>query len=579
MDLRTLFYKPVRYEIPLFQRRYVWRQEEQWEPLWEDVRNTAEQIIENEDHNASHFLGAVVFKQQPQPSGMLELREVVDGQQRLTTLQLLLDAAQEVFEIHGASTSARQMSRLVLNDEDDHGGDLTLKFKVLPTMNDRDAFIHAMSNEMRSNVHEESLIVKAHNYFKDEIDEWLDNRPLENRRSAIDALHAVIARRLEMVVIDLDHNEEEYVIFETLNARGTPLEDSDLIRNMILAEANKSGIDEKCLPWEFSNNWWTTQIRQGRLYRSRSDAFFNYWLNMRTQNEVLAKNVFSTFRRHFEKSGRSVEHISEDIRRVGAEYYAIENNRKPGLETFVHRWKLIGAGVLTPVLLWLLSSDVPKEQVAKGIRALESFIVRRMICRLTTMGQNRLFIDLLPDLEKEGSMRAGDVVVNYLAKQTSNTGIWPDDEQLLDSFINQKLYGLLAQMRIRMVLEAIEEELRTDKAEYPTVTPNLTIEHIMPQGWSQHWSLPSGIDEMQGGIDRNKLIHTMGNLTLTNNRLNTSLSNRPWEEKRAELQDHITLFLNKDLVKEDEWNEERIEARARQLAQVAIKIWPYADMV
>ena len=84
LNLQTLFYKPVRYEIPLFQRRYVWEQEEQWEPLWEDVRNTAERMLEDNGHNASHFLGAVVFKQQFQPSGMLEMREVVDGQQRLT---------------------------------------------------------------------------------------------------------------------------------------------------------------------------------------------------------------------------------------------------------------------------------------------------------------------------------------------------------------------------------------------------------------------------------------------------------------------------------------------------------------
>ena len=579
LDLRTLFYKPVRYEIPLFQRRYVWQQEEQWEPLWEDVRNTAEQIMEFGGHNASHFLGAVVFKQQLQPSGMLELREVVDGQQRLTTMQLLLDAAQEVFENHGASTPARQMSRLVLNDEDDHGGDLTLKFKVLPTMNDREAFVHAMSNESSDRGYEESLIVKAHNYFKDEIDEWLNSHSQEAQKSAVDTLHTVIARRLEMVVIDLDPDEEEHVIFETLNARGTPLEDSDLIRNMMLAEANKQSIDEQSMPWEFSDDWWTTQIRQGRLYRSRSDAFFNYWLNMRTQNEVLAKNVFSTFRRYFERSGQSVEKVAEDIIRVGSEYYAIEENKKPGMETFVRRWKLIGAGVLTPVLLWLLSSDVPKEQVAKGIRALESFIVRRMICRMTTMGQNRLFIDLLPRLYASEAGCAGDVVINYLAEQTSNTGIWPDDDQLMDSFINQKLYGLLAQMRIRMVLEAIEEELRTDKAEDRFVTPNLTIEHIMPQGWSEHWDLPLGIDETQARLDRNRLIHTLGNLTLANNRLNTSLSNRPWEEKRSELHDHITLFLNKDIVKEQEWNEDRIEDRARQLALVAMKVWPHADKI
>ena len=293
LDLRTLFYRPVLYEIPLFQRRYVWEQEDQWEPLWEDVRNTAEQILEDRQHDASHFLGAVVFKQQPQPTGMLERREVVDGQQRLTTMQLLLDATQEVFEKYGASTQARQLSRLVLNDEDEHGGDPDLKFKVLPTLNDREAFACAMSNKMLNEGCEDSLIVRAHDYFQYEIDEWLKQFSKELQESAIKALHTVVVRSLEMVVIDLDPDEEEHVIFETLNARGTPLEDSDLIRNMMMAKADDQGIDSGDIVWDFNDNWWTVQIRQGRLYRSRSDAFFNYWLNLRTQNEVVpAECVF-----------------------------------------------------------------------------------------------------------------------------------------------------------------------------------------------------------------------------------------------------------------------------------------------
>jgi len=580
LNLQTLFYKPVRYEIPLFQRRYVWHQEEQWEPLWEDVRNTAEQIMEFGGHNASHFLGAVVLKQRLNQASMLEVREVVDGQQRLTTMQLLLDAVQEVFESHDASTESRQLSSLVLNDEIFHGGDLEKKFKVLPTLNDRRAFIQAMSNDLSNTEQDKSLIVQAHDYFKDVVAEWLNSHSAERQGSAIQALHTVVALRLEMVVIDLDPDEEEHVIFETLNARGTPLDDSDLIRNMMLAEASKLGINEQSISWAFDDNWWTVQIRQGRLYRSRSDAFFNYWLNMRTRDEVLAKNVFSTFRRYYGSCGETVEEVAEDLKRVSSEYFELEENKKPDFETFVHRWKLIGAGVLTPVLLWLFSEKgVPDEQILKATRALESFIVRRMICRMTTMGQNRLFIDLLPRLGVADAVHAGDVVVNYLAEQESNTGIWPDDDQLLNAFINQKLYGLLAQMRIRMVLEGIEAELRSNKAEHRAVTPNLTIEHVMPQGWSEHWDLPSGIDETQARIDRNRLIHTMGNLTLANRRLNTSLYNRPWEEKREELNDHSVLFLNKNLLDNAPgvWDEKAIEARAHALAEVAIKVWPHAD--
>ena len=134
--------------------------------------------------------------------------------------------------------------------------------------------------------------------------------------------------------------------------------------------------------------------------------------------------------------------------------------------------------------------------------------------------------------------------------------------------------------RTRIVLEGIEAGLRTDKAGDQYVPRDLTIEHVMPRGWRSDWNLPSDVeDEEMAKSNRDRLIHTMGNLTLARGSLNTSLSNRPWEEKREELHDHITLFLNKDLVKEPEWNEERIEARARSLVQVAIKVWPYPDCV
>ena len=294
--------------------------------------------------------------------------------------------------------------------------------------------------------------------------------------------------------------------------------------------------------------------------------------------------MFSTFRRYFEESGHTVQEIAEDLSRVGSEYYAIEEDEKPGMETFLYRWKVIGAGVLTPVLLRLLSSsEVPSDQIEKGILALESFIVRRLICRMTTKGQNRLFIDLLPRLKGPKIERAGDVIVEYLAEQKSNTGLWPNDDDLLHAFNSQKLYGPVAQKRIRMILEALEKELRTNKAETQEVPTGLTIEHIMPQGWDNgNWKFPRDVnDETRSRMDRNRLIHTIGNLTLTNNRLNTSLSNRPWNEKRAELREHTTLFLNKDLLDNaiDVWDEEAIRTRALKLWGTALSVWPYADSI
>ena len=176
---KKLFQKEVRYVIPPFQRPYVWSQDDQWGPLWEDVRNVAEGYLEalersgNDDVKAEsettpHFLGAVVLRQVSTATKDLEQREVIDGQQRVTTLQLLLDAIQQVCEGLDqpyAKSAGRRLSRLVTNDRelvtDEHH-----VFKLWPTRSDQEAFRHAMDNGLAINDFTDSLIVQAHEFFQ-----------------------------------------------------------------------------------------------------------------------------------------------------------------------------------------------------------------------------------------------------------------------------------------------------------------------------------------------------------------------------------------------------------------------------
>ena len=232
LTLRDLFSKDVRFLVPSFQRPYVWTREEQWEPLWEDVRNTAERYLDAlgeageqpgiaEANTPAHFLGAVVAQQQRTSAAEIETRDVIDGQQRLTTLQLLLDAAQEAFEQHGCAPQSKRLKRLVLNDEVYIDGDEDLAFKIWPTTTDRDAFRQAMRNELPSQEYSDSSIVQAHDFFKEQITDWLDDPEVLSVRAQ--ALEAALAGLLHMVVIDLGYNDDPHMIFETLNARGTPL--------------------------------------------------------------------------------------------------------------------------------------------------------------------------------------------------------------------------------------------------------------------------------------------------------------------------------------------------------------------
>lgn len=597
LTMEKLFGKTVRYQIPTFQRPYVWRKEDQWQPLWDDVRNTAESYIEDTLSNPetsrrrsihqsrAHFLGAVVVQQQHVAAGEIESRTVIDGQQRLTTAQLLLDAVQEVMETRGHSRIAKRLSLLVLNhaafvEEDDDF------FKVWPTLTDRDAFRHAMHNGLPTNEFQNSLIVQAHEFFRLEVDHWLAELPEETDVRA-DALEKAVAHLLELVVIDLSVDDEPHIIFETLNARGTPLLQSDLIKNMILYQADQMDIDsdsnEARELWDFSDDWWREEVRRGRLTDPRIDVFLYYWLTMRGHQEIRPDRVAAEFRRYSEGSPARIEEIAADMKRVGATYRALEDGEANGYETFLYRREVMQAGVLTPVLLWLFSSDMSAEQREQSIRALESYMVRRMVCRMTTQNYNALFLGLINELENSGPSSAGDTVVSYLSGQTAHANLWPDDREVEKAFVELPLYWSLTRGRLRIVLEGIEEQLRTPMAESQEVPRGLTIEHIMPQKWQENWPFPVASTDSHEAVarheNRNRIIHSIGNLTLVNFRLNPSLSNASWPCKRLKLDEHAVLFLNKKLLQEapDEWNEDAIAERSLQLAKLASRAWPSAQ--
>ena len=527
----------------------------------------------------------MVLQQQPTATVDIEQRYVIDGQQRLTTLQLLLDAAQEVCESLELTLVARRLSKLVLNDEDLVGPDPDNLFKVWPTNVDRDAFRHAMTNGVPTISFDTSRIVQAHEFFQLQIREWLVAEP-ESLQRRVEALETTLTGLLQMVVIDLELKDDSHVIFETLNARGTPLIQSDLIKNFILYRAVEAGLDEEKVYQEhwrtFDEDWWREEVRQGRLVRPRVDVFLNYWLSMRTVADVQASKVFDTFGTYAET--KRIESVAADIKDVGETYRALDLVTDPDEAAFMYRWKVMDAGVITPLLLLLFSASpdqLPPARRKRGLRAIESFLIRRMACRLTTKDYNRLILDLSEVLQERGIEAADDIIIEFLRDQTSNSREWPDDQMLRDAFLTLPLYRLLTRGRLRLLLEGIEQALRTSKAEQKNVPRNLTIEHVMPQAWHEHWPLPVAEADVEAAtFERSRLVHSIGNLTLVNERLNPHLSNGPWMEKREGFREHSVLFLNKALLDDsptDHWDEAAIRNRAEQLAQLAIQVWPGPD--
>ena len=596
-SLDDLFDRTIRYLVPSFQRRYVWNRDDQWELLWDDVLKCAAAGLASSEEtdrpgksgDDDHFLGALVIQQTTNPLSRIRAREVIDGQQRLVTLQLLLGATRDV--LRGLDhSSAERLQRLVENNDPDVRSDPDQAFKVWPTSGDREAFRDVMAEPDQRAGAAPSRIAEAHRYFHDRVRGWLLEDP-EHVGRRIAALEYAITSRLRMVVIELDEGDNPHVIFETLNARGTPLLNWDLTKNELMNRAKDDGINAEELAnrhfGDFEDDWWDEEARLGTLRRSRIDAFLNSWLIFRTGKAVEAKEVFDALK-IYAKSAGDVEELADDLRQLSIVFREIEetDDRDASEGLFLYRWKEMQARVFTPVLLALFSgrSDqrADRRDFQRGLRAIESYLVRRMLCGMTTRGYYDLVLPLLDWLAAAPPNQAGAAVAAFLAGQTGERHLWPGDQRLREAMLHVPVYERLSRGRARLVLEALEGGLRTEKSDAEPIRRKLSIEHVMPKQWREHWDdLPqaSSADGDDPAAARDRIIHTIGNLTLVSKRLNPAMSNAPWADKRAALREHSSLFLNKDLLAHSRtrWNEAAISARGDRLWQAACAIWPSAE--
>lgn len=604
--LEELFWRGVCYVIPAFQRPYVWKEVEQWQPLWNDILGMAEETYLNDASIQSkmparaarrfrppeHFLGAIVTQQQPSLGVNIEPRQVIDGQQRLTTLSLLLGAMQEVFKNFNLP-HAQEISRFVMNDMQFADQDPAHAFKVWPTvLNDQNTFRRAMHNVLPTDEEKTSQIIRAHEFFKRQVTDWIGGDS-ETHNQRAEALQKVVTKSLKIVVIEIDMADNPHVIFETLNARGTPLLQADLIKNFILEmepRSNKHDAGAANHLAKLEEKWWRKEVKQGRLGdRPRVEIFLNYWMIMRQAGEVQSRRVYSTFCEY--AKGKEITGVAEDIGRLAEIYRKIQDTGDDSvLGRFLYRWNIMKMGVFTPVLMWLLSAEIPKESLERCLRIIESYLVRRMVCRASSAGYNRMLLELLQQLDAShrSTVMPDEVLKAFLINQKDANTFWPTDDDLRETFLTKRLYrGGFAQEKLRLVLEGIEEGLRrSPQTDDKRVPLGLTIEHVMPQAWDQHWDPPTETDiPGEATEQRNKTIHTIGNLTLLTQSLNVGLSNASWLDRRdgKDGMDGLrksTLQLNSYLVNAgDVWNEEMIAERALRLAEVAAEVWPYADRI
>ncbi|EIU5250882.1 TPA: DUF262 domain-containing protein [Pseudomonas aeruginosa] len=644
-----LFNDRQQYLIPLFQRGYVWSLNEQVQPLWEDLIDRLEAIVQHRaDAQAvgagklrplrRHFLGTVVIGSlKGGSSDAVGNRDVIDGQQRITTLQILLLAFRDLVAPLGDDALSYDLKPLTQNIGKYRQASDTLK--VLPTNVGRDVMqalaelgsVEKICERFPAKVgrqhQERPAMVRAYLFFHAMVachlrglryDDPLpgaaaddDTRVVDVVMNSIDSdnqlklpgaelpldaerghtLLAALREGFQIMSLELEDEDDPQIIFETLNARGAPLLPSDLIRNFIFLHATRNGEDVDELyrqGWQHfdetvdtSNGkgakFWKQQERQGRLKNSRLDLLLYHYVGMRKCEDLKVAHVFNEFKDWWQDEPRDTQ---QELARISHLAGYFQTFLMPGqasrFDLFCRRLKLLDVSTVTPLVLYLLEHHKPDSaEFLQAIGDLESYLVRRFICGYTTKSYNRTFLNrLLAEMVREQKTDAATLREKLLSLQ-GDSQCWPDDETFARDWCHRRLYQGRNTGKVRAVLEALELSMRGSKQESLVLPDGLTVEHVLPQQWQTHWPLAEATPENQER--RGRLLHSIGNLTLVTQAFNSALSNEPFAVKRQEIVTTSLLMLNTHFQRYDDndaWDEDEIVSRADSLFAYALKIWP-----
>ena len=588
-----LFQLTQTLEIPLFQRPYVWTEERQWAPLWEDVVRLVD-LRMDQAPSATHFLGAVVMQQSSGPMGFAAEYTLIDGQQRLTTLQLLLNAASSALRDAGQVASANNLRKLTLHDED-LGFTGTERLKVRHTNGDGVPFQAAMLSSAPADEGASPaphLILAAHRFFYDCVTEWLAEGDSDALAQRATSLAMTLSRGFEIVVISLNSEEDSQSIFETLNARGTPLTQADLVKNLVFQKLEAEGAD---IRKAYEANWglfdepfWTSEVRLGRFTLPQVSLFLNHWLVAQTGEEVRTPATFARFKHWLEyENPGSVIDVVRALHERAVDYQAwiaAANSREGAIDPialFFYRSLAAGTRAATPLVLWLFDAvnGIPRAEAEAALHWFESWIVRRAILGLPASDMSRSVAQLIRDLRAVEPDDVAMTLRSLLESFDSPGNYWPSNAELERALHGAPVYRTLPRTRLRMVLEAIEDDARgytTGRGSWsgsrvPRDTMN--IEHILPRQWRQNW--PVGTEQEE--IDRDEHVHRLGNLTLLTTPLNSSVSNRAWSGKQEAITRHDVLLMNRQLREAPEWSEPAIDRRTAVSVEAVIRTWPVPE--
>ncbi|MBA3415065.1 MAG: DUF262 domain-containing protein [Chloroflexia bacterium] len=540
-NLQAIIEGAKQYVVPLFQRAYSWDRRE-WSTLWDDL---AELAVEPE---RQHFIGSIVtIPAQAAPQGVATFL-LIDGQQRLTTLLILLAAIRDSVRETQPELSA-EIDHTLLRNQYKRGTDV---HKLLPTQADRAAMASIIAGEPV----DDHRISEAHQLFLRKV--------RHGAAPAADLLFHAIVARLALVSITLERDDNPHLIFESLNAKGRALTQADLIRNYFLMRVPPG--EQEVL---YERSWRPMETLLG----DGTTEFIRHFL-MRHGSVVKQGEVYVGLKAHVDvrlDDGYTVADNLDELRTFANYYARIVSSHletDTGLRRELERLSRLRVTVAYPFLLNLFAEQaagrLTTPDLTGVVAAVVNLILRRFICGISRAGLNKEFPSLFQQIER--LQQASEQPFLSAARSILASKAYPTDGEFRRHIISGHLYGRGDRLEIaRLVLEEVERSYA--HKERVDLAP-LTVEHVMPQTLTPTWR-----DELGSDADdvHEALLHTLGNLTLSG--YNSELSNAPFADKRTRLA-HSHLQLSETIAQAARWDEEAILARGHLLADRIVNIWP-----
>ena len=592
---------PFVWRIPVYQRHYAWgyedkpkegkSKEDKSKPIhlfWETVEEQTDERLKG-NSPANHYLGAVLVegKKNPYPTDGLHWYDVVDGQQRLTTIQIALLALIQVADYWGLDIKP-ELDNVVFSSKEDS------KPRLVPTNFDKKQFqsvlfdvygiVMKFGPEVDKEIATRSGIYSSFDFFKEKFNVFINEKQHKNE-DIIHALKDTLLNGFDLVWILLRPDDEAQRIFESLNNYSEPLTTFDLIRNNVFYRAASVSSDKDVEL--FGNPDWQQLEKPywGKKADSRKDGATHieaYIARMlvakmaaKMKEDILfnRNDIFKTYKKFGDEYSLIDDEIESLVEYVEVYRYLDKNTDSNPVATNVDfgvfRHNVWGNRDFYPVIFCIVSSAASVEEKQRMLKLLESYVIRRGVCGLSIKAYNKHAQHICKAL--------GDNI-NYVALRkvlvnaTKDSNVFPDNERVEKGCAYEKFYGSAFQ---RYVFEKIESSLHDTRVERIIVEGgSLTIDHILPQKWENNSAWASIVlGDNEDALAVEPYLDTIGNLTIMSDKNNSVKSNNPFDEVKGLLADSA-LKLNRELAEEDVWNVEKIRARSKYLAGKICEIWP-----